>query len=262
MINLTIPLYPYIPSGNVFPWDSPYHTEDIATYERNAARLFYISLGSDTGTRLMAPSLVEAGGLNVCDLPLSSLLNREAIVLRIPKSAGECIDVQDLEKAIRKAPQIRQNDAIVVVTNWGDSQRWKTIGVDYVLQTPHFSPEGGAYLKEFMADHNVDLLLTDCAMLDGIMQMASHEQWLNQPEWIRLPYPSENAKAYLRKYESAKSMIDFSATRSLLTESWIIAGLANAGQLTTDRVILNCLPMFIQNAGETPCTVVGEFVGI
>jgi len=261
MINLTIPLYPYIPSGNVFPWDSPYHTEDIATYELNAARLFYISLGSDTGTRLMAHSLVEEGGLSVCDLPLPNLLNREAIVLRIPKSAGECIDARDLDIALRKAPQIKQHDAIVVVTNWGDSYRWKSIGVDYVLQTPHFSPEGGAYLKEFMKVHNVDLLLTDCALLDGIMQLALHKQWLNQPEWIRLPYPSENAKAYLRNYDSTKSMIDFSVTRSLLAESWIIAGLANAGRLISDRVLLNCLPMFIQNAGEAPCTVVAELSG-
>ena len=54
MQNLTLPISAYFPVGSVFPWDSPYYTEDIATIERNRAHLFYISMGSGTGTRRRA----------------------------------------------------------------------------------------------------------------------------------------------------------------------------------------------------------------
>ena len=259
MINLTIPLYSYISSGSVFPWDSAFQTEDIATYERNGARLIYISMGSDTGTRLMAPALVEESGAHVLDIPLSHLANRSAVVIRVLKRAGEHISREDLQEAFRVGPSFCQGDAILLVTGWGDDQRWKVLGEDYVLKSPSFSSLAADFLAREMEKAGSDLLLTDCALLDSIgSEDGNHRAWLSLPRWMRLPYPSETAKAYLREYTRAKVDEDWQATHRLLRNSWVVTGLANGGLLTQGRVRLNVLPMFIEGVGEAPCTVVAE----
>src|SRR3712207_829394 len=91
MHNLTLPISAYFPVGSVFPWDSPYYTEDIATIERNRAHLFYISMGSGTGTRLRTPGFGSPEGAQVREIVLDSLVNRDAVVLKIAKDQGERI---------------------------------------------------------------------------------------------------------------------------------------------------------------------------
>jgi kynurenine formamidase len=106
MHNLTLPISAYFPVGSVFPWDSPYYAEDIATIERSRAHLFYISMGSGTGTRLRTPGFGSADGAQVREIDLESLVNREAVVLKIPKDRGEAKEVGEPWRSLlrRKPP--------------------------------------------------------------------------------------------------------------------------------------------------------------
>ena len=257
MINLTAPFYPYFPGGSQFPWEAPFFTEDIATYERNAARLFYISMGSETGTRLMGPGLVSPDGLKIHDFPIQSLVNRPTCVLHVKKGAGEAITAADLQNALDQGGQPQPGDAWLVATGWGDGQRWKEINSRYALETPFFSIDAAAFLLHSMQASASDLLLTDCVYLDDLAH-SSHAEWLDAPGWRRPSWPSDQARVYLRDYTSQQVCQDFKITFLLLEKIWAIAGLANCGELPAGRVRLNGLPMMVQNAGEAPCTVVAN----
>lgn len=257
MINLTVPLYPYFPGGSQYPWEAPFITEDIATYEQNAARLFYISLGSEVGTRLLAPGFICPQGMKIQDFPLQELINRNACVLHVTKGAGEAITAKDLQESLDKGEEPQHGDAWLVATNWGDQKRWKKIKVGYALETPFFTADAALFLLKSMETYESNLLLTDCVYLDDLVH-SSLQKWINTPDWMRPPWPSEQARIYLRSYTSQSASQDFEVTRMLLTKLWIIVGLANCGNLSGYRVHLNGLPLPVQNAGEAPCTIVAE----
>jgi kynurenine formamidase len=103
VVNLTLPISPYVPVGATFPWESPYFTEDIATIERNGAHLSYISMGSGTGTRLRAPSFARQGARTTGNVDLAVLVNRAAAVLHIPKAASEPIEDAEIDAALAHA---------------------------------------------------------------------------------------------------------------------------------------------------------------
>jgi kynurenine formamidase len=257
VINLTIPLYPYIPTGNVFQWESPFITEDIATYEKNAARLFYISMGSSTGTRLLSPGLVFHQGDRIIDVALEKLLNRYAPILKLPKKENEVITAKEIEFAFSNySPHL--SDGIILATGWGDKQKWKPLGENFSIQSPSLSIEAATLLMEKMKEIQSDFLLTDCFYLDNLSNNFVNQNWLSQPSWIRLPWPSEMAKAYLRTNTNFKLHKTWEVTSKLLEEIWVVAGLANCGSLSSPRPKISCVPMFIENAGEAPCTVVAE----
>jgi len=46
VINLTLPLYPGMPVGNVWAWDTPFKQEPIVSLERNGVRIDALSLHS------------------------------------------------------------------------------------------------------------------------------------------------------------------------------------------------------------------------
>jgi kynurenine formamidase len=261
MINLTIPLYPYIPTGTIFPWDSPFQTEDIATLEHNAARLFYIYMGSDNGTRLLSPALVHPTGATTKDIPLESLANRRGIVLRIPKDAGEAIQPDEIESALVKGPGLELGDALIIATGWGDNQNWKRLGEDYKLGSPYFTPAAVTFLLSAMAHLNAPLLLTDCAMLDPVGRQTHHREWINTKPWLRLPYPAESAKAYLRSYTREMACKDWEATIALVGSIPVVIGLANCNQIHSELLSFTCLPMNIEKVGSSPCTVVAKDIG-
>lgn len=258
MINLTIPLYPNFPGGSVFPWESPFQTEDIATYDRNGARLFYIALASETGTRLMGPSLVKSTGASVAEASLPDLLNRDTSVLRISKGPGEAITCSDLDAALKNVSPLQAGDALLIATGWGDEKRWKKIGSDYATRSPYFTQQAAHRLLEIMQDAESNLLLTDCVYLDQPANSLHHRPWLEAPAWMRPPFPSDQARSYLRCYTTEMVQMDWPITIQMLSHVWAVVGLANCGSFTADRLRVSCLPMFIDEAGEAPCTIVAE----
>ena len=257
-VNLTIPLYPFFPVGSIFPWDAPFRTEDITSYERNAARLFYISMGSDSGTRLMGPGLISQDAPKIHTLALDTLVNRPTQVLSIPKSARQAIDADEVDRAFNQASNLSIGDAVLIATGWGDDQRWKALGEDYALQSPFFTPQAADCLLFHLEQIQTNLLLTDCAYLDQIGMRFVRQEWMNVPPWQRPGWPSDAAQAFLRHYTAEMAQADWTVTRRILGKTWAIAGLANCGALPPKRLTVTCLPMFVQDAGEAPCTVIAE----
>lgn len=258
--NLTIPIYPYLPIGSLFPWESAYWTEDIATIERNEARLFFISMGGGTGTRLMGPGLAFDNAPKIHQVDLELLVNRYATVLSIPKGESDAITPQDVQTAFQGAGGLQQGDAIVLATGWGDDTRWKKLGERYGLNSPYLTPEAAETLISIMEQNDSDLLLTDCAYLDRIGNRYAREEWLSVPSWQRPVWPSDQAKAYLRHYTPEMVQEDWATTLAVVNKVWAVAGLANCGQIGTQPVRVTVLPMFVQDAGEAPCTVVAEIL--
>jgi kynurenine formamidase len=257
MHNLTLPISAYFPVGSVFPWDSPYYAEDIATIERNRAHLFYISMGSGTGTRLRTPGFGSADGAQVREIDLESLVNREAVVLKIPKDRGEAITEDDIASAVR-ASGSWERSALIVATGWGDGKRWESLGEAYSDASPHFAPAAAEWLGVEMEERGSDLLLTDCAHLDRPGGEFARKEWLELAPWLRPPWPSDQAKVYLRHYTPEKVKADWSASRALTRNASVVVGLANCGALNGSTARLTILPMSIEGVAEAPCTVVAE----
>ena len=258
MINLTIPLYPYMPSGNVYPWEAPFYTEDIASYERNDARLFYISLGSETGTRLIGPSFFAEGKPCLPDISLESIINRPARIVSIPKNINEEISLKDVNTALDSMAPFTKGDALIITTGWGNSKRWKEMKEEYVTGTPYFSLEAAVRVADFLEEHQSDLMLTDCLYLDGFQDQTNVMEWRSANNWVRLPHPSEHAKAFIRNYSKQDYLSAWKSTQALVKKHWVVLGLSGCDQINSDRLRVHLLPLFIDDVGQSPCCVVAE----
>ncbi len=259
VVNLTIPLYPFFPVGSTFPWDAPFRTEDITSYERNAARLTFISMGGDSGTRLMGAGLFSSDAPKLESLPLDTLVNKKTRVLSIPKGAREAIDADEVNRAFSQAADLAMGNAVLIATGWGDGQRWKILGERFALESPYFTRPAADCLLDYLARYRTNLLLTDCAYLDHLGAQFVRKDWIKAPAWQRPGWPSDQAQGYLRQYTADQALADWAVTRRILAHTWAIAGLANCGALPAKQVRITCLPMFVQGAGEAPCTVVAEY---
>ena len=89
MIDLTLPLYDFMPVGNVWAWDVPFQARPITTAERNGYELTMVTMHSEAGTRLMIRAMTHEGAATVDQLPLESLVMREAVVVDAPCGEGD-----------------------------------------------------------------------------------------------------------------------------------------------------------------------------
>lgn len=256
VFNLTMPISPYLPVGSVYAWESPFITEPIATLERNGANLFFISMGSGTGTHLRTPGYCRPGAAGVLDVSLDELVSTQTLVVRIPKAAGQGITRDDVEDALEGLDGWT-DEALLIATGWGDDERWLTLGEVYALDSPYFTRDAAGLLAERLRAHGARLLLTDCAHLD---QASSHArpEWAQLAPWLRPGFPSPQAGAYVRHYERPKAEDDWPATRALTCESSVVVALAGCEALTEKRIQISVLPMFVEDVAEAPCTVVAE----
>src|SRR3712207_7608575 len=78
MIDLTLPLYDFMPVGNVWAWDVPFQARPITTAERNGYELTMVTMHSEAGTRLMIRAMTHEGAATVDQLPLESLVDRKS----------------------------------------------------------------------------------------------------------------------------------------------------------------------------------------
>lgn len=259
--NLTLPISPWFSVGGIMPWETPHQREDIVTVERNRAHLFYIRTGSGTGTRLRTSGYGIADGGNTYGLKLDRLVDRDAVVLRIPKQAGEAIERDDVSSAIDAAAWSTtetRGAAVVLVTGWGDNQRFRELGEAYVVDSPYLTADAAHELAAQMERIGSDLLLTDCVDIDRAGGTHAREEWVSQVPWLRPPWPSDQAKAYLRHYPREKAVADRAATLSLTSRTTVVVGLAGGGELNSDRAVLTVLPMPVTDVAEVPCTVVAH----
>lgn len=259
-LNLTLPLYPYMPVGNVWAWDSPFRTRDITTHKSHGFHTYEYSMHSETGTRVMIASCYDPAAKTVDKIDYRSTINRETLIVDIPKGEFEEITEQDINRALLDNPELRSEDAILIRTGWGDQERYISLGDDYAIQTPHFSVSGAERLVEVMKSNRSELLLTDCAYIGNTGEKYMYPEWASRKPWDRPPYPSQEAKIYLRHYTKSRdrggASADWAASVPLHAALTIVAALCNCGQLVEKRIKVTVLPLFIEGGSGAPCSAV------
>lgn len=254
--NLTIPLYPHMPVGNVWAWDVPFQTEEIVRYEKQGPRLFMIKMHSETGTRLMWKGVQEKNAETVMDLDLNKFINKPAIIIDIPKTNYGEIMPEDIENTLAKEQEYQNGDAVIIRTGWGNDERWKKMGDAYAYESPHFSNPGAQATVDVMVSKGSDFLVTDCAYIGNTGEGYMREQWAKLPAWERIAFPHEEAKAYLRNYTADMWRVDFGSSIILLDKLYVIGAACNLNKLKGKRTTLVMLPMFIENACGTSAWLV------
>jgi len=254
-IDLTLPLYDYMPVGNVWAWDVPFQTEPITKDSHNGYELTMITMFSEAGTRLMIRAMQDPDAPKVHELPLETLMMRDSVLVDLPAGADHEVTVTDMETAFEKV-DINMSEAIILRTGWGDEERWVTLGDDYSRTAPHVSKEGAEKLVEIMKAHNSDLVVTDMPYWGGGRKYQLPE-WASKPAWERNPFPSIEAKRYLAGYTKEKAYEDFPSPNILNSADVMYIGAAcNLGAISKPRVKISVLPLKIQGARGATCRVV------
>lgn len=257
--NVTLPLYPHMPVGNVWAWDAPFRTGTTLTRDANGVDQYWMSFHSEAGTRLMLAACYDEDAPRIDDLDYSPFVNRPTVVVDIPKGPDEELLPGDLDRALTGNPQFRDGDAVLIRTGWGDKDRHRTLGDDYARHTPHFSVAGAERLVEIMLARSTTLMLTDCAYVGNLGEAFMYPEWASREPWDRPPFPSDQARAYMRNYTPERGAgggaPDWAASVPLHAALTPVAALANCDRITAPRVRITVLPLYLSGAEGAPCTV-------
>lgn len=256
VINLTLPFYPGMPVGNVWPQDPSFRSEQIISYATHGARVDYMSLHSESGTRMMTKATYDAAFPKVGETDLGELVDQPTVVIDISKRELEEITGKDIDEKVASDPYYRKGDALLIRTGWGDNERYRKIADDYATKTPHFCDEGARRLAQVMREKQTDILGIDVAYIGNLAPYHMKPEWVHLPPWLRPHFPSKEARLYLQHYTSAKGYADWSASRPLHGAGKVIAALCNTGAITKKRVRLTILPFYVERAPGVPVTVV------
>ncbi|MDG4762775.1 cyclase family protein [Solwaraspora sp. WMMD406] len=258
VVNLTLPLYPFMPVGNVWAWDSPFQLTPTLTHRRHGVSVHQMSFHSEAGTRLMLGACYDDTAPRVDELDYGPLVNRPTVVFDVPKEAGAEIDAADIDR-LADDPDYRDGDAVLLRTGWGDDQRYRTLGDEYASTSPHFSLAGAERLATLLKEKNSDLMLTDCAYIGNLGEAYMYPEWSSRQPWDRPPFPSQQARIYLRHYTPQRGAgggaPDWASSVVLHAATSPVAALANCGALRGKRITVTVLPLFLAGAHGAPCTV-------
>ncbi|MBI2287433.1 MAG: cyclase family protein [Chloroflexi bacterium] len=160
----------------------------------------------------------------------NKLIERNAVIIDVPKGPGDWIRPEDLEKAVSNAPvqqgnamQDKPGDAFIIRTGWGDDERYLKLGLEFREKSPHFTDTAVDKLLELLAVNDCDMWLYDtCEMTTRGVDPVS-----GRPGSFGI--------------------------RSGLTA---VGGIVNAGAIKKPRVKLVVLPIPIRDAWMTPCRVI------
>jgi kynurenine formamidase len=258
--NLTLPLYPFMPVGNVWAWDSPFQRTPIMTPETHGVSAHYLTFHSETGTRLMLGACYDDSAPRLHEMDYRAFVNRPTVVVDIPKGAGGEIDPDDIDATLAKDDDFHEGDAVLIRTGWGDDERYRKIGDAYAQTSPHFSVEGAERLIEVMADKRSDVMLTDCAYIGNLGYAHMFPEWSSREPWDRPPFPSPQARIYMRHYTPERGAgggaPDWAASVPLHGAMSPVAALANCGAIRSKRARVTVLPLFLRGGEGAPCSVV------
>ncbi|MBI2979578.1 MAG: cyclase family protein [Chloroflexi bacterium] len=231
LIDLTMALYEGVPNvhghaafKNHPIWPSPFKAELVRTYE-DGAEFYVYTMFCEPGTRFILPSYRKAYRHDVRTLEtadINKLILRDAVILDVPKEAGDFVRPDDLEKAFNKAP-VQRGDALLIRTGWGDDDRHLKLGLGYREKSPHF----------------ID---TACHKLMGLLARNDSEMWLYDTCEMTTP-----------KVDPVSGRSGTFTIRAGLTA---IGGIVNAGAIKKPRVKLVILPIKIKGAHMGPCNVI------
>ncbi len=255
VIDLTLPLYDFMPVGNVWAWDVPFQSQPITNWEKNGYELTMLTMHSEAGTRLMIQAMTHKDAPRVEALPLEPFVMRPTVVIDAPCGQGGELRPDDIDRAFAEA-DFRDGDAVLVRTGWGDNERWVELGDAYARHTPYFTKAAAERLVEHLKAKSSDLVGSDVAYW-GRGEQYQGPEWADKPAWERAPFPSIQARRYLAQYTREKALEDWQSP-AVLTGAGInfLGAMCNLGGLTRQRVELIVLPMKIQGARGATCRVV------
>ena len=212
-------------------------------------------LGSDSGTCLTLPSMFAEfrKTARLDQLPAEKLFLRPTTVIALATGKGNEISREDLQTALDRS-QPAKGDAWLIATGWGDRLYHPVDGLDYLLQSPHFSLEAAKYLGERMKANDSDLLLADTALLG----------WPDKhliPEWCSMiPTPaleSGEARMYLHLYDAEKAKADFAVEIEFARLGIItVRKLVHCAKIGNPRVRIIVAPLQIVRGVASTCRVV------
>ncbi len=112
----------------------------MASVEKDGFSAHRIDISILTATYLETPAHLISGSYTVDEVPLDDLF-LEATILKITKGPREHIELENLEE---KKREIKEASALIIFTGW--FERWNK--ENFVLDSPHFSPEAMDYIVE------------------------------------------------------------------------------------------------------------------
>ena len=115
VVDLTLPLYDFMPVGNVWAWDVPFQTQPITTWDKNGYELTMITMHSEAGTRLMIQAMTHKDAPRVDALPLEAFVMRPTVVVDAPCGKGGELGPDDIDRAFAEA-DFHAGDAVLVRT--------------------------------------------------------------------------------------------------------------------------------------------------
>lgn len=256
-IDCTIPLYDFMPVGNVWAWDVPFQTRPITTHKDQSYELWMITMHSEAGTRIMIKAMQDPTAPTVDKIPLEKLVNRDAVVIDTPCGRDGAVTPKQIEDAFAKV-DYRKGDAVIVRTGWGDNERWVELGDDYARHGPCISKAGAERLCAIMRENDSDLTGADVAYW-GRGDKYQGPLWADRPGWARNPFPSVEARRFLAQYTKEKAIEDWESPNVMTTNNInFIGAMVNLGSITKERVKMTVLPMKLQGARGATCNVFVE----
>ena len=257
MIDCTIPLYDFMPVGNVWAWDVPFHSEPITTHGKQSYELWMITMHSEAGTRLMIKAMQDPNAPTVDRIPLEQLINRPAVVIDTPCGRDGAVTAEQIVEGFSKV-NFRKGDAVIVRTGWGDNCRWEEIGDDYARHGPCISKAAAEKLCEIMKANGSDLAGSDVAYW-GRGDKYQGPMWADRPGWARNPFPSIEAKRFLAQYTAEMAIEDWESPNVMtMNDINFIGAMVNLGSITKENVKLSVVPLKLKGARGATCNAFVE----
>lgn len=258
VINLTLPIAPDMPVGQVWPHDVPFQMEPIRTYAAGGAQLEYYQFHTETGTRLVTRARHDPDAAGLSGVDFAGLVDRRTLVVDVPKGAGELIERREIEEALSRAGGFAEGDAVLIRTGWGETARCRSLGEAFVLQSPRLTVDAAMRLAAILRERRSTLLAIDTPCLSSCALAHAQREWLPVPSWQRPHWPSDIARAYLRQYGPAKVGADWGDDRIVLDAANVLLAIGNASAIRSRYVLLTALPFFAEQSPAAPATVIAK----
>jgi kynurenine formamidase len=257
VIDLSMTIYQGCPVGSVWPYDTPFTIEEIWSHEKHGFRSFKMSFSQEgAGTRFMVEStfLEAKDGLKVDEVDLTKLVLCDAAVFDVPKDANGEIAADDIDLAIENS-DYRPGDAVIIRTGWGDNERYRKIGIDYVLQAPHWSRPASEKITSFMKTHGSELLIYDSERFADLVGTKAYNGWA-QKKPLPKPWPSTEAMEITEKFVVDATLNECSSYLPFVRNKIMVVGAAvNCGAIAKKRVKIIVMPLKVEGACGVPCRV-------
>jgi kynurenine formamidase len=250
LLELTMPLDHEHMADEVFPTATPF----IVAPGGHPLKGF--SLGTEAGTCLTLPSQFSESRktARLHEVDLEKLTLRETAVLDVPKDGGE-VTAADIDAGWRGA-EVRDGDALLIRTGWGDRDYYQRPGARYMVGSPHLTASSAQHLAARMRANGNDLLLTDMAVI-AMPQEHLIREWFPiapRPE----PWPSDKASGYLRSYTPEKAAADYGAAIALANSGIMtVKRLVNCAGIQQNRIRIIVGPLKLMRGVGSTCRVVG-----